>query len=493
MSQKLMQERILHAQTEIDRTKEAVGRGIMRQRYHFMPQTGWMNDPNGLIYFRGAYHYFFQFNPYCGFWDSMHWGHAVSKDLLHWEYLPLALAPSESYDAHQRGGCFSGSAIEHNGRLYLIYTGCANHGRGFEQTQCVAWSDDGIHFEKYAGNPVITAPEGVSPDCFRDPKVWKQGDQFYLVCGAGRHGRGCALLYRSEDLLHWTFCSVLAESRGEWGYMWECPDFFPVGDQYVLTTSPMGAGDHTSIYMIGDFDQQTGRFFPQVCQEMDWGFDYYAPQSFLAPDGRRLVVSWANGWEWMPLWKDWGPTYQEGWCGFFNVPREVRMTEDHQLQFVPAAELQALRRDHTRWERATVTGEPVALPVGDGISFELKLLLDMAETDAEAVELHLRCGEGRETVCTVDLHGGELRVDRSNSDGWSVGVSRSGLRLSGRTVLDLHILSDQSSLELFADQYRNNHSNNIYATPRQTGAWICARGGRAVLRQLESWQLDTVQ
>ena len=116
----LMNEKIAKAQKEIDDKKKYVENGKMRQHYHLMPQCGWMNDPNGLIYFKGQYHVFYQTNPYSGFWDSMHWGHAVSKDLLHWEYLPLALAPSEVYDDFQKGGCCSGSAIEHDGKMDLF-------------------------------------------------------------------------------------------------------------------------------------------------------------------------------------------------------------------------------------------------------------------------------------------------------------------------------------------------------------------------------------
>ena len=173
MSRELMQQNIQKAQLEIDAKKDIVKNGKMRQHYHFMAQTGWINDPNGLIYYKGKYHFFFQYNPYYGFWDCMHWGHAVSEDMVHWEYLPLALAPSENYDNHPRGGCFSGSAIEHDGKLFLMFTGTANNGEGFEQTQCIAYSEDGIHFEKYEGNPVLTAPEGIPTDFFRDPKVWK--------------------------------------------------------------------------------------------------------------------------------------------------------------------------------------------------------------------------------------------------------------------------------------------------------------------------------
>ena len=360
MSKELMIERIEKAQKEIEAKRETVQQGKFRQDYHFMAETGWINDPNGLIYFKGKYHFFYQYNPYSGFWDCMHWGHAVSKDLLHWEYLPLALAPSEVYDDHLKGGCFSGSAIEHDGKLFLIYTGTCNNGNGFEQAQCIAYSEDGIHFEKYEGNPVITAPEkiennpvvtadmlpeGSSLEDFRDPKVWKHDDTYYVVCGASKNGFAQARLYKSTDMFHWEFVNVLAESRGEWGYMWECPDFYPVGDKYVLMFSPMGGKERTSVYLVGDFDYDTGKFFYTISGEIDWGFDYYAPQSFLAPDGRRILVGWANAWDWMPFWKDWGPTYQEGWCGFFNIPREAVLAEDNTLKFIPVKELQDLRKN----------------------------------------------------------------------------------------------------------------------------------------------------
>lgn len=118
-----------------------------------------------------------------------------------------------------------------------------------------------------------------------------------------KNQKGQALLYRSEDLINWTFINVLAESRGEWGTMWECPDFFRIGNRYVLTFSPIGAGERTCVYLTGSFDYDTGKFDYDVSGEIDWGFDYYAPQSFQAPDGRRIMVAWANEWEWMPFLK----------------------------------------------------------------------------------------------------------------------------------------------------------------------------------------------
>ena len=491
MSRERMQMQIERAERAVREGREKAASGPMRQRYHFMAETGWLNDPNGLIFYKGCYHFFYQYNPYGAFWDSMHWGHAVSKDLVHWEYLPLALAPSEEYDDHPQGGCFSGTAIEHEGKLYLFYTAVANYGQGLEQSQCVAFSEDGIHFEKYEGNPVIVAPEGVRRDQFRDPKVFRLGEKFYLLVAACLRGRGQALLYESKDLLHWSLRGPLAENRGEWGWMWECPDFFPVGDKYVLTCSPTGVGDHTAIYQVGEFDGKRGRFFPERTGEMDWGFEFYAPQSFEAPDGRRITVGWAGQWQWMPLFKDWGPTYKEGWCGFFNLPREVRISEDQRPCFVPVKELETLREGGFRLSSLKVGDQPCHVPAGDGVSFEMKFRLDLEKTDARALQLRLRDGEGRFTLVKIDLSEAEILVDRSHADGWSVGVSRCPLLLKGKKELDVHLFSDQSSLEIFADGYRSCSSNNIYASDDQNGISFLALGGEARIFDIETYGMKS--
>lgn len=488
MSKEIMKSKIKKAQKEIETKKDIVKNGKMRQYYHFMPQTGWMNDPNGLIYYQNKYHFFFQSNPYDGFWGSMHWGHAVSEDMLHWEYLPLALAPSEEYDDHLKGGCFSGTAIVYDDKLYIMYTGTTNEGNGFEQTQCIAYSEDGVHFTKYEGNPVITAPEGVARDCFRDPKVWEHEGRYYMVCGASKDNRGMALLYQSDDMLHWEFFNVLAESRGEYGYMWECPDFFKLGNKYVLTFSPMGSGDHTAVYMTGDFDYKTGKFEPLICKEIDWGFDFYAPQSLETPDGRRIMVGWANEWEWMPQWKDWGPTYKEGWCGFFNIPREVRIKKDGTLQFLPIKELENIRKNKKILNSISLEKEQ-EIQVDNGISYEMKFKIDLEETTAEYLELDLRCGENKAAKCIFDLEMAELRVNRDNADGWSKGTSRSVLFLKDKKELDVHVFVDQSSIEIFTSDYQNNHSNNVFAGKCQNQLWIRTTGGKAVLKNIEIYEL----
>lgn len=492
MSEEIYDENIKLAQKEIEKKRELVKSGSMRQRYHFMAEAGWLNDPNGLIFYKGRYHYFYQYNPYDVCWGEMYWGHAVSKDLLHWEYLPVALAPSEEYDHHPEGGCFSGSAIEHEGRLYLIYTGTAYNENGCVQSQCVAVSEDGIHFHKYEGNPVISAPEGIEPANFRDPKVWKYESSFYLICGGKKDNRAHALLYRSEDLLNWKFVNTMLESRGEFGTMFECPDFYSVGDKDVLMFSPMGLGERTSVYVVGELDYKTGVFQPEVTGEIDWGFDFYAPQSFLDPKGRRVLVAWANGWQWMPWWKDWGASSKEGWCGFFNLPRQVRLMPNHMLQFVPVEEFKQLRNGHECRYDVNVQQEPVTISGGDGVAFESRIVLDLERTEAHTIILELRSNGKQKTIVTVDLKKGKLTVDRNSADGWSKGTARSNLFLKGKKTLDIHIFSDQSSIELFSCDYQVNYSCNVFAPNSHNQNVVYAEGGKAVFSWLESFGINSV-
>ena len=341
-----------------------------RPAFHITPYVGWMNDPNGFSYYKGEYHLFYQYNPYSTHWDSMHWGHAVSEDMIHWEYLPLALAPSEVYDDHLKGGCFSGSAIEHDGKLFLIYTGTCNNGNGFEQAQCIAYSEDGIHFEKYEGNPVITAPEGVPTDLFRDPKVWKHDDTYYVVCGASKNGFAQARLYKSTDMFHWEFVNVLAESRGEWGYMWECPDFFTLEGQEVLSVSPQGLTREEfrfqNIYQSGYFILKDGKPEEKAFREWDHGFDFYAPQTFQDGKGRRILIGWMG----MPDADEEyvNPTAEsEGWQHCLTVPREVTYKNGMLYQY-PVEELNGLRKTGV-----SVSGSSAEIPVNGPFDLDVQV------------------------------------------------------------------------------------------------------------------------
>lgn len=258
-------------------------------QFHFEPHTGWINDPNGLIYFQNKYHAFYQHFPYDIHWGSMHWGHAVSEDLLTWQELPVALTPNESYE--NAGGCFSGSAIEKDGVLYLMYTAVSKE---YGQAQAIATTTDGIHFTKYEGNPVIRHfPEDLGSSDFRDPKLFAYKDEYRVVLGSQFNGRGRVLQYRSEDLLHWECMGVLYEAL-EYTDPIECPDFFPLGDKWVLMYSKMGNPGYQAQFIVGSYDGTT--FTPESYQTPEAGPQFYAPQTFEAEDGRRICIAWFYNW-----------------------------------------------------------------------------------------------------------------------------------------------------------------------------------------------------
>lgn len=306
--------------------------------YHFEPRKGWMNDPNGLVFFRGKYHAFFQHNPYGPQWDKMHWGHAVSEDLLHWEQLPIALCPDEEYE--NDGGCFSGSAIEKDGRLYLFYTS-VSHGMG--QTQSVAWSDDGIHFTKYAANPVIRENPLGYPD-FRDPKVTRIGNLYHMVVGTGDKTSGKVLLFTSEDLLNWRYGGILFEG-GAYAHCIECPDLFPLGDKYVLMFSKIGETERATHFVAGDLVE--GKLINGIISRPEWGIDFYAPQTF--SDGkRRIMIGWLYHW---------GKQSPEGcpFAGALSIPRELTLSEG-QMRNYPVREARHLLKQESAYVRVSEEG-----------------------------------------------------------------------------------------------------------------------------------------
>ena len=341
-------------------------------QYHYRPRRGWVNDPNGLIYFDGYYHLFYQHAPdhEVPWKQAMHWGHARTRDFLTWEELPVALRPDCDYD---RGGCWSGTAIEKDGVLYLFYASIHTPAGTNEkcQTVSVAYSKDGIHFEKYAGNPVIDRyPADGGPD-FRDPAVCRIGDSYCCVMASGnpetRTGR--LLLYRSDDLLAWEYVGIMSE-WADCKYT-ECPSLVAAGNGYLLTASVCPHGKrHYFRAMYGDFHD--GRFAIAHAAEVDKGPDQYAGQVFRDHFGRAILISWIPGWKYAG--------YAERDVGCFSVPREM-IQEGDRIRAYPIAELQHLLRDEDPCLRRTPSGfvierqgrEPI---VYEGEIRELKILRD---------------------------------------------------------------------------------------------------------------------
>lgn len=295
---------------------------MKRFKYHFEPKFGWMNDPNGLVYFNGKYHAFFQHNPKEPKWGPMYWGHAVSEDLIHWTELPIALSPDMPYE--NSGGCFSGSAIVKDGKLYLFYTSVSEE---YGQTQSVAVSEDGYTFTKYSGNPVIKHfPDDGSED-FRDPKVSLIDGKYYMVTGSGKDDVGKVLLYTSENLFDWEYIGVLYEHEG-FGKVFECPDFFKLGDNYVLMFSKMIEDMNKTQFVIGDFDGC--KFYPKSLSAPEFGPQFYAPQTFLDNNGRRILIGW---------FYDWDRKLDKGvdFAGALTIAREVSVVNG-QIRMFPVEE-----------------------------------------------------------------------------------------------------------------------------------------------------------
>ncbi|MBP3647860.1 MAG: NUDIX domain-containing protein [Clostridia bacterium] len=411
------------------RTLEADGviahKGTRRPVWHLAPQANWMNDPNGLIYSGGKYHAFWQCNPFAPKWDTMHWAHAVSADLIHWEYLPVALAPDQPYDDGAGGGCFSGSAIEKDGKILLLYTGVKD-GR---QHQCLAMSDDGIHFDKYVGNPVIPAPpEGHSSD-FRDPCIVEHDGSYYLIVGssiggANEGGEGCVLCYRSPDLVNWTYLGIAARSGGQYGTMWECPDLFRLGGKWVLGFCPMYMGETITCYFVGKMDFETGVFTKEAEGTFDMGWEYYAPQTFRHTGSRRIQMGWQGHWDWMPF--ACAPdTMAEGWRWSMALPRELWLDETLRIRQKPVDAI---------LQEAPLNGAYMHTMTVDG-----------------CVTLWPRGTEGEHMYIRVDAPAHRLEIARRlpSQAEWDV---RTAQLVSAAP--DLTIIADRHSVEVFADEGR---------------------------------------
>ena len=365
---------ISHTLREARQIEEAFEKRITKNQrplFHLTPRTGWMNDPNGFTYYKGKYHLFYQYNPYDSHWGSMHWGHAVSEDLLRWEYAPAALAPDEYYD---KDGVFSGSsAVLPDGRLLIAYTGVMEiTGEDGEktclQTQCLAVGD-GTDFVKIRENPVITSdmiPEGGSIHDFRDPKLWIAPDGTYRMLVANRpaDNSGQLLLYRSRDAFHWEYRKVFAENRNRFGKMWECPDFFELDGKGVLLVSPQdmlpsGFEYHNgngTVCMIGSYDPASETFAAETDQAVDYGIDFYAMQTTLSPDGRRIMIGWMQNWDTIGI-----HDANARWFGQMSLPRELRIRNGKLFQY-PVRELDHYRKNKVEYERIKVPGSGIITP-----------------------------------------------------------------------------------------------------------------------------------
>ena len=466
-----------------------------RPEYHFTPAYGWMNDPNGMVYDNGEWHLFFQYNPYASIHGNMHWGHAVSKDLIHWEELPIALYPDAL------GTIFSGSAVidKENtagfgkGAMVAIFTSA-----GARQTQSIAYSTDGGRtFTKYEGNPVITS----DVRDFRDPKViWNpETGSWNLVLAAGNEVR----FYSSPDLKHWDFESGFgSDGYGSHGGVWECPDIFPVKVEgtderkWVLLVNNGGgpAGGTATQYFVGEFD---GKAFhcdspAETVKWMDWGKDHYATVSFSnAPDGRNTVLAWMNNWDYANR----VPTVQ--FRSGDSIPRDLSLYEkdgEFYLSVVPSPEMDAARGTASPVDAGTVTAEGKEfkdiLSASGGVG-EIEVAFTAASPAKFGIELYNSLGES--VKFCYDFEASTFACDRTESGVVDFHPTFAAVSVAPLVKADSYVLRlfvDKCSVEAFDAKGRFALTDQVFPQASFSGIRLVALDGDVTVSSMNVYPIN---
>jgi len=424
---------------------------VIRPRYHIVPKMGFLNDPNGLVEFKGVYHAFYQWleevtpqGPKC-------WRHCVSKDLVHWEDKGIALEPDMWYD---KNGCYSGNAIVFNEKIYIFYTGNVRKENGDRESyQCLATSEDGITFKKHG--PVVYLPEGYTAH-FRDPKVWKDEEKniWWMIVGAQTtEGKGNVAIFWSQDLFNWNYKGKLLPDTMNLGYMCECPDMIRLGEKYILIVSRQEKKKKNGIekdschavWISGEFSKEKGTFTPDnEGIRLDDGFDFYAPQSFIDKNKRTLYMAWMGGGEYDYQMSQ--LSVKDGWLHSFTYPKEF-IYENNLLYQKPIKELELLRVSKTQ---ESIEDEKLNLEVKDHceeIEFILNNQKDFKIDILGAV------------IVLYDSHEKLLKIERLN---WLTGEFDKRVLSINEDLNNCRMLIDNSSVEIFINDGKRVISMRAY-------------------------------
>ena len=406
------------------------------------------------------------------------------------------LKRARSYEK-EKDGCFSGSATElPDGRQLLIYTGvrAEESDRQIFQTQCLALGD-GKDFQKYEKNPVIggdMVPAGDSLADFRDPKIWREADGSYRCIAANRMAdeNGQILMFGSEDALSWRFLGTLLKSDGHFGKMWECPDFFALDGEHVLLISPQDMlpegleyhnGDGT-VCLIGEYDSSAVRFMPRHHQAIDYGIDFYAPQTVLTEDGRRVMIGWMQNWDARAIREPASP-----WAGQMSIPRELSIREGRLCQR-PIREFDALRRDPVEYLDVPVEGE-ITLPGIEGrvVDLNLRIRPENPEEGYRRFEICFAEGGGFFTSLRYRPHEQTLKINREFSGSRRTIVHECQCLVEGDGAeLNLRIILDRFSVEVFVDDGRKTMTATMYTELSADGiSFRCEGRARMDVKQYQ--------
>ena len=504
-----------------------------RPSYHFTPLYGWMNDPNGMVYKDGEYHLYFQYNPYGSKWGNMHWGHAVSKDLVHWEHLDPAIARDPV------GHIFSGSSVVDKKNtagfgkdaIIAIYT---NNSVNHDEVQCIAYSNDnGRTFTKYEGNPVLTPFDGLKD--FRDPKVfwYEKGKCWYMIVSADKETR----FYKSKNLKKWDYVSAFGKGLGQQPCQYECPDFFqlPVnGDKkkmkWVMTMNINPGcwfGGSATEYFVGDFD---GKKF--TCPDahdvkwLDWGKDHYATVTFSNTGDRVLGITWMSNWQYANL----TPFKQNR--GANGLPRELKLYEKNGKYYISedvAPEVYALRKDTKNVADASVADEKMLAGVAANMEGAFEIEADVTPDANGIAGIEISNNKRERTMIYFDMKQGKVVMDRTESGltdfgkqavphdielAWDKQLAAEGkqparitnsinykndfalatwaplsLCEDGKKTYHVDIFVDKSSVELFVDGGRIAMTNLVFPVAPYENVKLYTQGGKAEFKNLKVHKL----
>ena len=475
---------------EEHRLAERLAQDPQRPIYHFLPKANWVNDPNGPIFWKGYYHLFYQYSSTIEPQGPKYWGHGRSKDLVYWEHLPMALAPTPG--GPDKDGCWSGSAFINHGVPTLVYTGVD------PQVQCVAKGNDGLVFwRKLDRNPVVAGPPvDLKVTGFRDPSIWREGDWWWMTVGAGFQGQGGAvLLYASKDLSHWDYLSPLfsgppferRESAPAHPYdavdagdMWECPDFFPLGSKHVLLVSTQGRVH----YFLGTYAER--RFHAETQGLIDGSEMYYAAKSFAHE--RRIL------WGWIRESRSAAAQNAAGWSGAISLPRILTLDPSGGLRMDPAPELASLRGAHAQLADVGIV-DFMPLPHVAGDALEIRVAIDLQGASEAGLSVRRAPHAEEETTISYDSSSGDLVLNthRSSLSPDAGGNSyRAGLGLKSGETLRIAVFLDGSIVEVFANS-RACLTGRIYPTRTDSvGVGLFAKGGRARLKVLDAYVMNAI-
>ena len=504
-----------------------------RPSYHFTPLYGWMNDPNGMVYKDGEYHLYFQYNPYGSKWGNMHWGHAVSKDLLHWEHLDPAIARDPM------GHIFSGSSVVDKNNtagygknaIIAIYT---NNSTSHDEVQCLAYStDNGRTFTKYEGNPVLTPFDGLKD--FRDPKVfwYEKGKCWYMIVSADKETR----FYKSKNLKKWTYVSSFGKGLGQQPCQYECPDFFqlPVnGDKknmkwvMIMNVNPgCWFGGSATEYFVGDFD---GKNF--TCPDgndvkwLDWGKDHYATVTYSNTGDRVLAMTWMSNWQYANL----TPFKQNR--GANGLPRELKLYEKDGKYYISenvAPEAYVLRKDSHELGNETVDGAKDFKGAAAHMEGAFEIEADITPDANGIAGIEISNNKRERTMIYFDMKKGKVIMDRTESGltdfgkkavphdielAWDKQREQQGklpfrmenainykndfalatwaplsLCEDGKKTYHVDIFVDKSSVELFVDGGRIAMTNLVFPVAPYENVKFYSKGGKAEFKNVKVHKL----